>query len=70
MYCQEKCKKLNVCEKDVWNPAICNCKNGKYLASITNDSGIIFYEVIDLDADAEAKLNSKTNFKESNYKNK
>ena len=27
-----------ICEKDyVWNTAICNCKNGKYLASIMND---------------------------------
>ena len=32
-------KKKYVCEKDyVWSPATCNCENGKYLASIMNDS--------------------------------
>ena len=31
-------KKIYVCEKDyVWNPATCNCENGKYLASIMNE---------------------------------
>ena len=35
-------KKHHICEKDfVWNPATCNCENGKYLASIIDDSGII-----------------------------
>ena len=30
-----ECKKNHVCEKDyVWNPATCNCENGKYLANI------------------------------------
>ena len=24
----------------VWNPVTCNCKNGKYLASIMDDSAI------------------------------
>ena len=24
----------------IWNPSTCNCKNGKYLASIINDSVI------------------------------
>ena len=29
----------DVCEKYfVWNPATCTCKNGKYLASIIDDS--------------------------------
>ena len=28
-------KRNHVCEKDyVWNPAACNCENGKYLAII------------------------------------
>ena len=36
-----------MCEKDyVWNPATCNCENGKYLASIMDDSTIICDEVI------------------------
>ena len=30
----------------VWNPAACNCVNGKYLASIIDDSTIICDEVI------------------------
>ena len=34
-------KKIYVCEKDyVWNSATCNCENGKYLASIMNDSAM------------------------------
>ena len=38
--CQCECKKRHVCEKDcIWNPATCSCENGKYLASIMNDSG-------------------------------
>ena len=39
---------IMVCEKHyVWNPATCNCKNGKYLASIMHDSGINCDEVIE-----------------------
>ena len=46
--------------KNVWNPSTCtcNCDNGKYLASIMNDSAIIWDEVID----ADAKLSPKDNF--------
>ena len=71
--CQCMCKKCHVCEKNnVWNPATCNCENGKYLTSVMDDSSIIFNEVIDADADAEdkaksndeAKLYNKTNFNE------
>ena len=41
------CKKINVCEKEfVWNPSTCIFKNGKYLASIMDDSAIICDEVI------------------------
>ena len=41
------CKKRHVCEKDyVWNFSTYNCENGKYLASIMNDSAIICDEVI------------------------
>ena len=54
--CKCKCKKSHVCEKDyVWNPATCNCQNGKYLACIMDDSAIICDEVID----ADVKLNLK-----------
>ena len=58
-----KCKKHHVCEKDyVWNPATCNCENGKYLASIMDNSVTICDEVAesnDEDADAEAKSSNK-----------
>ena len=38
-----------ICEKDyVWNPATCSCENGKYLASILDDSAVIYDEVIKL----------------------
>ena len=41
-------KKHHACEKDyVWNPAKCNCENGKYLASIVNDSAIMCDETIE-----------------------
>ena len=50
-----------LCEKDyVWNPATCNCENGKYLASIMDDSAIICDKVIDADMES----NNKTNFNE------
>ena len=45
--------KMNVCEKDyIWNPATCSCENGKYLASIMDDSAIKCDEIIDVDAEA------------------
>ena len=37
-----------MCENDyAWSPATCNCKNGKYLANIMDNSTIIFDKVID-----------------------
>ena len=40
--CQCECKKCYACEKDyIWNPSIYSCENGKYLASIMDDSAII-----------------------------
>ena len=40
-------KKIHVCEKYyVWNPNKCICENGKYLASIMDDSTIVCDEVI------------------------
>ena len=37
-----------ICEKDyIWNPARCSCKNGKYLASITDDTVITCDEIIE-----------------------
>ena len=50
------------CEKDcVQNPVTCNCEHRKYLASIMDDSAIIFDEVIE-SYDQEIK-NISTNFK-------
>ena len=37
-----------MCKKDyIWNLATCNCENGKYLASIIDDSVIKCDEIID-----------------------
>ena len=45
---QWHCKKHHTCEKDyIWNPATCSCKNGKYLASIIDDSAVTCDEIID-----------------------
>ena len=46
--CRCECKRNHACEKDyVWNPATGNFENGKYLASIMNDSVITFNEIIE-----------------------
>ena len=37
---------INV-EDYVWNPPSCNCKKGKYLASIMDDSAITCDEIIE-----------------------
>ena len=62
--CRCKCKKRHVCEKGyVWNPATCNCKNEKYLASIMDDLTIMCDEIIDdifLTNFIENKVNCKT----------
>ena len=51
-------KKRHLCENDyVWNPATCNCENGKYLASIIDDSAIMCDEIIEETV--------KTNFNEN-----
>ena len=31
----------------IWNPATCSCQNGKYLATIMDDSRITFHEIIE-----------------------
>ena len=54
------------CEKDVWNPATCICKNGKYLANIIDVSVITCDEIINAEAksyDEETKTVT-TNFNE------
>ena len=46
---QCECKRCHLCENDyVWNPDIYNCENGKYLASIMDDSTIMCDEIIEL----------------------
>ena len=50
-----KCKKHHICE----NPATCNCKNGKYLSSIIDDSLITCDEII-----VEERKAVPTNFNE------
>ena len=48
-----------MCGKDyVQNPATRNCENGKYLASIMDDSVVIYDEITDL---------KETNFNEKKY---
>ena len=48
--------KKHICEKDyIWNPATCSCKNGKYLASIIDNSVIMCDEIMD----AKSKSNNK-----------
>ena len=50
--------KKHVCDKDyVSNPSKCNCENGKYLASIMDNSAIKRDEVIQ-------SYNKETNFNE------
>ena len=42
-----ECKKYRICKRDyVWNPTTCNSENGKYLASIVDDSAIIYDKVM------------------------
>ena len=43
-------------KKYVWNLSTCNCENGKYLASIMDDSAIICDEIIDV---KETNFNKK-----------
>ena len=64
--------KHHICQKDyVWNPAICNCKNEKYLASIMGDSAITCDEIIesyDEDLDAKARSNNEAkSYDETNF---
>ena len=45
-----------ICEKGyIWNPVTSSCQNGKYLASIMDDSVITRNEILD----AEAKSNDE-----------
>ena len=47
--CLCECKK-HVCKKDyIWNRAKFSCKNGKYLASVMDDSAITCNQIVDAD---------------------
>ena len=43
---------------DIWNPATCSCRNGKYLACVTDDL------VIRCDENKETTKTVPTNFNE------
>ena len=60
--CRYECKKCQACETYyVRNPATCSCENGKYLASIMDDSAIMCDEVKEsCDEDVEANSWDKT----------
>ena len=46
--CWCDCKKCHVSEKDyIWNPYTWSCDNGKYLASIMDDSAIMYDKVLE-----------------------
>ena len=47
----------------VWNPATCNCQNGKYLASIISDSTIMSDEIIEVPTNLNEKKKKKKNCK-------
>ena len=51
-----ECKNCHVCQKDsIWNLATYSCQNGKYLASIMDDSKITCDGIVG----PEAKLNDE-----------
>ena len=43
----------------IWNPATCSCENGKYLASIMNDSVITCDEIIEEPKTVPTSFNEK-----------
>ena len=46
--CRCVCKKHHINKKDyILNPATCSSENGKYLASIMDDSAITYHEIIE-----------------------
>ena len=58
-----QCEKWHVCEKDyIWNPATCSYGNGKYLASIMDNSAIPRDEITE--SYEEGTKTVSTNFNE------
>ena len=61
--CQYECNKRHLCENDfAWNPGTCSCENGKYLASIIDDSAINCH---DAKWNDKGKSYDRTNFNEN-----
>ena len=57
--CRCECKNRHDFEKDyVWNLATCSCENRKYLASIMDESAIMYDEVTE-SFNNEINLNEK-----------
>ena len=57
--CHCECKKHHACEEHyVWNPSTSNFENGIYLASIMDDSAILWDEIIE-SYDEETNFNEK-----------
>ena len=66
--CRCECKKHHICEKDyVWNPATCSCENGKYLASIIDDSAIMCDEFIKSYDEEMKTISANCNKKDITY---
>ena len=64
--CWCECKEHPICEKDyIWNPSTCICENGKYLASIMDDSVITCDEIIE--ETAPTNFNEKTTCETQNF---
>ena len=65
--CRYESKKHHICEKDyTWNPSTRICKNGKYLASIMDDSVIMCDEIIEETVPTNFN-EKKTTYKMQNY---
>ena len=55
-----ECKKHHICEKEyTWNPTICSCENGEYLANPIDDSVILSDEIIGEKKFIPTKFNEK-----------
>ena len=46
-------------KNNVWNPTTCSCENGKYLASIIDDSVISFDEMVEETKNIPINFNQK-----------
>ena len=58
-----------LCEKDhIWNPATCSCENGKYLASIVDDSVIMSDKIIGSFDEETKTIPTNFNEKKATYK--